>query len=196
MSRLTLSAPAAALCLLAFPACSSTTFQEPPRQSSRLEVLYGERNLDNDFDPIDEPDVLGATYMTFRDGELAGWEIGYQRVNDDDEVGSIDIDLEMNEIFGGGRYEFDVGHGPVHPYIGAGLSYLDAEVEASSGSLSGDIDDETLGIYAHAGVYVNVGGELTLGVDFRALFDADLEFGGVDTEGDYTQLAFTIGFGF
>ena len=79
--------------------------------------------------------------------------------------------------------------------VGAGAAVIWAEADPATGTSGDSEDDWSPGAYAHAGIYWNAWESLTLGVDYRILTLTDVDVG-IDTDVDYQQLAFTIGFGF
>lgn len=101
---------------------------------------------------------------------------------------SVDLELSMLEVGFGARYTM-TGLGPLHPYVGAGLELIVADLEAASSGVAVTADDTDYGAYAHGGVFFLLGRTVTLGVDVRALT-------GTDNDLDHTQVAATLGLAF
>jgi hypothetical protein len=110
--------------------------------------------------------------------------------SDDDDIGGVDAEASTGEIYGGVRKSF--GEDVVRPYVGAGLSFINAEAE-----LGGVDDDDSSGaVYVHGGIAFAVSESFFLGIDLRFLMGSDIDIFGSDADADYGQLAFMMGFGF
>ncbi len=165
-----------------------------------FEGLVGARSLDeDDFEPVDDQFVLGATIAH----EPAGWPIGIefsvQRSDDSDTIdlppfGSVGTDAELLELALGLRGSTPLGDSPFSVFAGAGVSLIEGDVTASFAGLQGSEDDSTTGFYFHTGAVWNSGENVHLGVDLRALLGAELDLAGIDVDADYTQIAFIFGF--
>jgi opacity protein-like surface antigen len=171
-------------------------------------LLIGQRSLekDDDWDPADDQLLLGLQIdwydpdWWYHDDRALGYELGLFYSNDDDDVnipgvGSIDVEATTAEFSFGGRFTLHFERFRLHPYVGAGAAVIWAEADPASGTSGDSEDDWSPGAYAHAGVYWNAWRELMLGFDYRILMLTDVDVG-IDTDVDYQQLAFTLGFGF
>lgn len=117
----------------------------------------------------------------------SGWEAGYQQSGEDNSFGAVSVELELQEVYVGFRQTF-MPERNLHPYIGAGASYLRGTQRVSG---LGSDDDTDLGPYIHGGMLWDVGQRIRLGLDYRMVFAG---FDGID--GDYQQLAASLGFRF
>ncbi|HTF89864.1 MAG TPA: outer membrane beta-barrel protein [Planctomycetota bacterium] len=163
-----------------------------------LTLLVGQRELDDSgWDPNDSQFTLGLEFDSYRPDNWVGVEAGFH-YSDDDSGGGIGQNTEM---FLGARKTFALGPVGLHPYVGAGASYIWATNGVDGAQvdplLAGTIvaeTDSSLGFYAHAGVYYTIA-RFNFGVDLRGLFGTDIDaFGAGDA--DYVQFAGTIGYGF
>jgi hypothetical protein len=93
-------------------------------------------------------------------------EIGYLNTEESKDF----VDLNADEIFGGGRIAARFEELPIEFYGSGGYSYLESD--------AGGVDDETSGFYVGGGVYLYLGsnGGFTLGLGYRLVEqDWDLE---------------------
>ena len=117
----------------------------------------------------------------------SGWgaEVGYQQSPDDHDFDDVDFEVEMRELYVGVRKTF--GDEDVHPWIGAGLSYVHGDFDFGS-----DSDDDTdLAPYIHVGVGFDVEEKARLGLDWRLLFGR-FDLAGGDVDADYGQFLITL----
>lgn len=157
--------------------------------SDRIAMLLGVRALGkDDFEPVEKQGTIGFEFSHEKPDAAIGFEVGLQLSGDEDDNGGLDTEAGTGELYAGVRKSF--GDESVHPYIGGGIALIAAEVEANGS----DDDDVSGAAYAHAGVAFDLAENFFIGLDARVLFGSDLELGGVDTDADYGQLAFVIGF--
>lgn len=164
-----------ALLLLPLVSCATGT---------NLTAYLGQRSFeDSDIEEVDEP-TYGA--LEFVWGILPwglGLETGLSYASDDGSEGPTDFELATIEAYVGGRKTFREDS-MFRPYIAAGLSFSQADVEIDSDNFDIDEDDTTEGVYARVGL----GWHFTvfhLGVDYRYVtageFDIDDESFDVDS---------------
>lgn len=196
-------AGAAALALLA--SCAATTYrQAEPSEAERVTnigVMVGLRQLDeDDWDPVDEQVAFGLEIDTYVPGAPIGFELGGSYSKDDDSafdplVGNFDAEAKFWEIYGGVRKTWAVADGRLHPYVGGGLSFINADAKVSvSGFGSASDDDSSVGGYVHGGATYDVTDSIYLGVDLRGLLGTDLEIAGASGDADYLQVALVLGY--
>ena len=130
--------------------------------------------------------MLGFEYSQDNSSKFVGWEIGLAGSGDDNGPFSG----ATGELYGGLRASF--GSSAVRPYLGGGLSFLHAEVEA----LGANEDDSSLAGYVHGGVQFLVSPTFFLGFDLRVLFGSSIEIGGVEGDADYGQGSLVFGWRF
>jgi len=179
--------------------CSCTALpsgvSQAPQSSpggERLALYLGQRNLDeDDYDPVDEQPTFGIEYSSEAPDSTIGWEVGLMGSKDEDTVAGFDLSGSTGELYGGIRKSF--GEGTVRPYIGAGLSAINSELEVAG---LGSEDDSSLAGYAHGGLMFDVSQSFFLGIDVRVLFGSDVSYGTFETDVDYGQLALVLGWRF
>jgi opacity protein-like surface antigen len=170
--------------------------QDTDESFQEIALHVGLRKFDDDWDPIEEHLAFALEYVTQNAGSVVGFEGGVSYSADDDDIsaGGIDFDLEAEvwEVYLGlHKSFFDVG--PVRPYVGAGLSYLTADVEISGGGASADDDDDVFGFYVRGGVGMDISESLEIGADVRAAFLDEIDALGQDVESDYLQGSVFLG---
>lgn len=187
-----------ALTLASCAATRGVALQDAPAspaastRANRIVLYLGARGLDeDDYEPVDKQGTIGLEFVhEFADFPL-GFEVGVMGSGDEDDSGGLDFEAATGEIHAGLRKTF--GGEAIHPYVGAGLSVIAAEVKVSGSSTR---DDESAAGYVHGGVSFDVAEAFFIGVDVRALFGSDLDIGGVSTDADYGQVALVLGFAF
>jgi hypothetical protein len=168
-----------------------------PAGVSNMTVLVGQRFLDeDDWEPVEEPLAVSVEFDHYGRFDPAGFEIGFSYAEDSGDVGPVEIDSQIWELYGGVRKTFSLAEDRLHPYISAGMSWSNAEVDASAGGLSSNIDDDALGFYLRGGVYYTFGGGLNLGLDYRKLLGADFDAEGASADGDFDQFSLSLGYSF
>ena len=163
--------------------------------ANRLTIYLGRRSLDDDdfWTPVEDQAVFAVEFAHEPEGSSIGWEIGLAGSADDANVAGINVEGTTGELYGGVVKSFQSPGSKLRPYIGGGLSYITAEVEA----LGASVDDSSIAAYVHGGAAVHLTEALFLGVDLRLLFGSDITLPGfVDSDVDYRQLAVFLGFGF
>ncbi len=111
------------------------------------------------------------------------------------DTGPFGIDIEgfTGEIYTGPRITLDVAHGKIHPYVGAGVSWIHADFQGSQGGVTVSDSDGSVAGYVHAGLQFDLSDAFLIGGDFRYLYGSDIELFGVDGDADYWQVAGFIG---
>ena len=194
MSRL----PLLALLLLPCGGCASARRGPQFIPRSAFEFLIGARYLDDDTygDEVDGQAALGFTYYTIPNDwpvelefslQYAGWDDGSYEHDPTVESTNLELSAGLRRVFGPPDRE-------LRPYLGGGVAWVDADLDDDFLGISGD--DSSFGYYLHAGVVMPAGGMSYWGIDFRALFGADLDLGFAGDDGDYFQIGFFWGFGF
>lgn len=156
-------------------------------------MLVGQRFLDgDDWGELDEPTVFGVEFDSYGPYDPIGFEIGFSYAEDSGNGTAGDVDSEIWEIYAGPRKTFSLAEDRLHPYLSAGGSWSNAELNSAPGS----IDDDAFGFYLRAGVYYTIGDGFNLGVDYRKLLGADFEESGTKADGDFDQFSIGIGYSF
>jgi hypothetical protein len=162
--------------------------------------LYGTRSMNDDaWEPTDDQEVYGLTvdfggktwpvciavsYLESGDkGEVASFPI----------LGSVDLDSELSEWDVGVRKIWTVKS--VRPFVGGGLSLIDADADVSSALGSTSDSDDTQGLYVEGGVYWRLGQAFNLGLNGRIVEGTDMTLFDQDGDADYWQVGALLGFG-
>lgn len=192
------------LLLVPLGACATTAPPLSPQSGDtdqRISLLLGQRSLDeDDWAPVEDQATFAVEYSLENPGAPVGWEVGLAASKEDGDVRilntNVDVEGTTSELYGGVRKSFGEPGATVRPYVGGGLSFINAELEVSVPGDSESADDSSIAAYAHGGLAFDVSESFFLGVDLRLLFGSDLSIEGFDTDADYTQFAFVLGFSF
>ena len=161
-------------------------------RNSRVTIYLGQRSLDESYwAPVEDQATFGVEYAREPAGSTIGWEIGLLGSADETTVIGFDVEATTGELYGGVRKTF--GSGVARPYVGGGLSFINAEVDVAG---LGSADDSSPAAYAHAGISFDVTSSFFLGADLRLLFGSDMTIAGVSGDADYAQLAIHLGWSF
>ena len=192
-------APVLALLLAACASTYAPLPQRPPRNpypASLLDFHVGFRSLDgHDWGPVEDQGVFGVEFAHEDPDWPVGFELGLFASGDKEDDrplpggGTGDIKGETSEFSVGFRKTFIRDEGPVHPYIGGGLSAIRGEFHAGSF----EDDDTSGGIYFHGGVDFDLGPNFFIGFDMRFLGWTDITLFGEDGSADYGQIAMVLG---
>jgi hypothetical protein len=149
--------------------------------------LYGGRSelQSDDISSLDEQTVYGADLVWKIGLPFTALEGGVFR-SEDESGGS---ELTSDDFFIGVRvtpWEFLIS-----PYGAAGVSYLDSTLDGAGGSES----DEVVAYYLRLGASFNLL-MFRVGLDARALYSDEVDFGALETDLDRYQLTAFIGIGF
>ena len=139
----------------------------------------------DDADPADEQKGWGLEYDGYSPSDFFGWELGVSRTSEEASSGGMELEATIKEIYMGPRKTWGASH--FHPYVGLGLTWIDADADVSG---VGSDDDSSFGLYGHGGAYWTFGEHFNLGADLRAVVGTDIEFG----DADYFQLAVVVGY--
>jgi hypothetical protein len=196
---------ALSLSVLAFASCSAVPTQnypipkgpDPAANHFTGSLVLAGRELDNDWKPVEEQYALGFEVSGRPGFSRFGWEMGISGSTEEDSVGNgvdqVDFTGSFYEFYAGARFWVLDPDARVQPYVGAGFSAINAKAEIDQGPAHAKDDDTSAAAYAHIGVLVPLGASFHVGVDARILFGSDIELEGFDTDADYQQLAFLLG---
>lgn len=165
-----------------------------------IHVLLGKAMLDkDDWEPVDEPLVLGLGYAREGARDPLGFELGLQIGADEETAdlgfGPMDFTSSFVELAGGVRKTW-LRDRVVQPYVGGGLSLINVSAEAEQGGVSVDDDDSTVGIYLHGGVMFAPGEHFEIGLDVRIVRGTDVSLFGASGDVDSEQIALVFGWNF
>jgi opacity protein-like surface antigen len=165
-------------------------------------LLGGMRFLDSEtWDPVDTQPTVGIELDTYKPGDgigaelgfLYSWEGGSAQIPN---LGTAEIDTVNYELYMGARKTFPIRNEPFYPYIGAGLSWIANEYDATLIDGQASSSDDAFGVYFRAGVYWNFASNWNLGLDVRRRFGGEVDVLGVDAGLDYLTTLATVGFSF
>ena len=179
-------------------------------EDGQIRLLLGQRHIgENSADDLDLDDqfVAGLEYVD-DDVEDAGGglEFGLSRSADDSHVAGTRVEAELIDAYIGWRQTFgdddayddagvdddDDGDWEPHPYAAIGAAIVDGDVDVGPDS----DHDRDWGAYLRFGVDFEVGDDVTIGLDYRHMFLAELHVAGSNFDADSDQLALTFGFPF
>jgi len=197
-------------CASVNPGPRATPAQGVEPRDHRIEIVLGQRDLGDDFEPVEEQFTVGLDYSRmFGDGRFA-WSVGASYSNDEKIGNSVSLPIQTIGPAGGVGVQFfditgtliqvDVGarvfltspDARVRPYVGAGLAFVQAETEGDGSSG----DDSSFGGLLRGGVDFRVTEALYLGLEARSLLGTDFDLNGNNLDADYTQFGAVLGFAF
>ncbi len=161
----------------------------------RTSLFFGQRLLDDEFEPVEEQTLLGISMDVHEVDSLQSFEVGYFRsIGDGSEsigANTVDVDSCVHELWVGGRWTYDPWSSSLHPYVGAGLSLLRAEFETKGVGGSDSDKGWAAGVYGHGGIEWTFAERWSVGLDLRALFSTPAKLQR-EVPLDYYQVAFTL----
>lgn len=153
----------------------------------------GQRTVDDDFQPVEDQDSLGLTLLLKEETWPLAILLG---VHTSDATGSDIIDFESD------MFELSIGVAKlwdkfwrVRPYVGGGITVLDAEFRMNPGGSSIADHDKTVAPYLNGGVLLRLGEKFNVGLDVRAVTAAEVNLFQIDADADYTQVSLMFGSG-
>ena len=169
-----------------------------PDQRSAIEVRGVQTFVDEgDSNEVDEPSGVGIALISIPE-RLAhipfGVEVGYQRLEDDGALGPTDQELTQDIVWAGIRAEFLSG--VWRPHIGAGVLFVDGEVERITGNVSDTDDLSSPGLYVELGSRLRLTKALHIGLGVRQTFLLEDDIDGEDIEFDFLEVFVSAGFSF
>lgn len=168
--------------------------------AGNVQFLVGQRWLEDDqWSPIDEPPIFGVevdfapkdspirvALAAIMSGESKSGSDPFFGVPGDAQAGFFEISA--------GFLWHPVKKAIVRPYLGAGVLTMGATIDDDFGAFVSDDIDQSFGFYGNVGVFFKVGESFNIGVDGRIVRGTDLEFRGLEVNGDYEQVGLLIGF--
>jgi hypothetical protein len=187
----------AALCLISAVASH-------PVWAGHVNFTFGDRNLDDDFEPMDGHQVVGVAMLTQQEDWPFSIALGFYRSESDRESdtdfgplfgpGAGSVVSEFNELSIGVAKVWDtIPHGYV--FIGGGMTLMEARVETRISGLDTSADDRGIGPYANGGIFWRVGDALNLGFELRFARAVEVRLLGETFKADYTQFGWLVGWG-
>ena len=175
----------------------------PLLAAGNVNFTYGTRSMQDDawddFE-IDSQTVYGVTADFGGDNWPVNVAVGYYHSSDDGTLatfpilGAVDIDGDLSEWSLGAHKVWKLSN-PARPFLGGGVTFLDAEAKVDSAFGDADDDDSTTGLYLEGGVFFRLAGNLNLGLSGRIVEGTDVTLFDVDGDADYYQVGLLFGFG-
>ncbi|MEE9229136.1 MAG: hypothetical protein V3U86_00360 [Acidobacteriota bacterium] len=186
-----------ALCLIAAIASQAVW-------AGHVNFVFGDRNLEEDFEPIDGQDTLGVVLFLEKDRWPVALALGLYRSDSDRESGTA-----FNSLLGPGTSrvvsestELSVGVIKIwekspraYPFIGGGLTLVEMVIKAETSGLDVFDDGRAVGLYANVGAFWRLGTAFNLGVDVRLVRDTEVKLFGEKFDADYIQFGWITGWG-
>lgn len=156
--------------------------------TGNISGYLGQKSLDDsDWAELDQQCGAGVIF----DIKKKEWPVSIAL----DIVGSGDVHEEGSlkhkgftvEQHIGVRKIFDFENSSVKPYIGGGIAFIFAKLEDEGGGANFSQDDNTVGAWLGAGMYVEITSHFIMGLDVRysqaevTLLDKEREAGGLNT---------------
>lgn len=159
--------------------------------TGNVNFFLGQKSLDeDDWAPLEDQAEFGVLV----DFKKQNWPVsiaidvlGSTRTGTVvDTVPTVDIEGTTSELDVGVRKIWEVSGSSMRPYIGGGLAFVNAELQAKNNSTGFTVteDDNGTGVWLNGGVYWTLGQHFNLGLDVRyskaetKLYDFDVEAGG------------------
>lgn len=161
-----------------------------------VQLNVASRQLDDVWSPVEDATAFGFAYSY--EAPTLGYELGVQYTSEDDDTVvdllgvplPISVQLDTLELYGGVRKTFLEG-AIIRPYVGAGVTLIQADAEFTLGGIAADADDVGFGGYVRAGVLVPVSDRFRIGLDARLVrgveLDLDPNSGSDSLDGDFDQ---------
>jgi hypothetical protein len=177
-------------------AAAFAAFCAPAVAGGNANFALGVRTLgDDDFwEPVEEHLVLGVTVDFGKEGWPIQLAVGAYGSSDEEDFGGAEITGSVGEL-SFGVLKVWKHSGGLKPYVGGGVSAVNAEGEADIGPFSIDDDDTSPGLYGQGGIAWRLGERFNLGFDARILLGTDVELFGVEGDADYFQVGVLLGWG-
>jgi opacity protein-like surface antigen len=198
------------LALACVCSCAAVPAPVAPEYNSSFQttafIEVGQRSLDSSFEPVSDSNVWGLVLDIRQPRDSTGLELGFYHSSEDKTedvggVGKVDFNSASSELFVGGRWKAGSGFGRLQPVFGAGVSAIvvDYSADPRNGE-SQSASDWSFGPYVHGGVEYPLGDHFLLVLDYRQLFWSEyiheLDLDGVNSDANYHQITFSIGYTF
>lgn len=172
----------------------------PALASGNLNFVVGTRNIDtgeDDFDEVEDQTAFGVNW-DFKTGDLPfNWVVGFHLSGEEENVDlggfTGDVSTSLIELSFGPVWIWETGS--ARPYVGGGLSYIQASLDVDIGPVEFDEDDQSPAAYLDGGIYWRLGEVFNLGVGARIVEGSSFDLGGEDFEADYQQAHILFGWG-
>lgn len=165
----------------------------PP--SNVLRVHVGARGLDeSDWDPVEKQIAYQFEVVHEPPSWPLGFEVGLAAGFGFHEQNNNDITSSLGELFAGAHKTF-LRESDFQPFVGGGVTLLNAEFQTDLGNSTVSDDDTSAGLYLHGGLQIRIARSFFIGLDLRAVFGTDVELFGSGGNADYGQASVFLGVG-
>ena len=108
-------------------------------------------------------------------------------------LGDVDMEGNVSEWSVGIYKKWEAGS--ARPFLGGGVSFVDAEAEVESILGSVDDSDSSNGVYLEGGIFWRLGEVFNLGLSGRIVEATDVTLFDIEGDADYYQVGALLGFG-
>ncbi len=156
-----------------------------------VEGLVGLRDLDDDFEPVEEHVAIGLGVVHLP----AGWPVELEAALQYSEADDLVFRSELVELSVGLRKTLPLDGAPVALYGGAGAAWLWGDLDVAVPASIAAESDASIGGYVHVGFVWMFAPGTTVGLDLRMVRGTELDLGSVEGDADYRQIALVFGYG-
>jgi hypothetical protein len=163
----------------------------------QVNLLYGEKSLDNDLSPVEDQDALGLTFsfggadwpvmlavdlITSDESLRYSYDYYYYDVSAQLKIDTMELDVGVRKFWGANKLQ---------GYVGGGVAYLDGEISVSASvsplpalggggialeSFTLKDSDSSFGYFLNAGGLYRLGRSAQVGIDLRYSDGSDYSF--------------------
>lgn len=152
-----------------------------------LNLLWGQKQFDDDFEPLDEQEEFGVQVTLAHEGWPVGMALDFLRSTDGIEETGLDtttteLSAGVRKIWAGRR---------TRPFVGGGLALVQSELTSPPYNRQ---KDEQVGYWIDGGVLWRIGRHFNVGLELR-LSRANVDFFGQDAKVGGNHAALLLGWG-
>jgi opacity protein-like surface antigen len=184
-------------------ACATTAPAGPGAETpaNSVRVGVGAHGLDESYwSQVDQQLVIAFEYVRETPDAPLGFEAGFQTAAATDHVSAsgtdgIDTTSTEFELYGGLHKTFR-RDSVVQPFVGAGVTYVEAGLEVASDTYTLDDNDTSIGYYVHGGLQARIANHLVIGLDLRIVRGTAVTLFDQSGDADYEQALLIVALGF
>ena len=161
--------------------------------TGNVNFFLGQKTLDkNDWEPFEEQGEFGVLVDFKQESWPVSIAIDLLASLDEHTISGIETDASTSEFDIGVRKIWEVAGSSIRPFVGGGLAFINAEIEATN-VVSVSVDDSGTGIWLNGGVYWTLGQHFNLGLQAR-YSKAEVTLAGIDGEAGGTHAGIMLGY--